>query len=161
MAGLLWCWTEPLACNRFGADVSVKIIGCAVTLYALEPRIFRILHCYVKAVMYLAVTSTQVAQKIYKLRAKHHFNSYIITTLSPDNPNQCPIYLFRVPIFLSESNVWIRRYIITIIIINIIIVIIENRLKRGPQCNKGRADTSFFKSMRYEYDQFPDIWHFM
>ena len=43
--------------------ISVTTIGCAVTLDALEPRIFRIFHCYVGAAMYFSETSTQNAQK--------------------------------------------------------------------------------------------------
>ena len=43
--------------------ISVKTIGYAVTLNALEPRIFRIFHCNVRAAMYFAETSTKKAQK--------------------------------------------------------------------------------------------------
>ena len=46
--------------------ISVKTIGCAVTLDALEPRIFRIFHCTVMlvgAVMYFALTSGQENRK--------------------------------------------------------------------------------------------------
>ena len=41
----------------------MKIIGCAVTLNALEPWIFRIFHCNVGTATYFDVTSTQEAQK--------------------------------------------------------------------------------------------------
>ena len=43
--------------------ISVKTVGCAVTLDALEPRILRIFHCNVKAAKSSAVTSAREAQK--------------------------------------------------------------------------------------------------
>ena len=42
--------------------ISVKTVGCAVTMDTLEPRIFRIFCCNVGAAMYFVLTSAQENQ---------------------------------------------------------------------------------------------------
>ena len=61
----MYCGTEQDHLRAMGLKliISVKTIGYAVTLDALEPRIFRIFHCNVGAAMYFAATSTKEAQK--------------------------------------------------------------------------------------------------
>ena len=53
LLGLLWYRTECDHLRAMGLEliVSVKVIGCAVTLDALEPLIFRIFRCNVGAAM--------------------------------------------------------------------------------------------------------------
>ena len=61
----MYCGTGQDHLRAMGLEliISVKTIGCAVTLDALKPRILRIFHCNVGAAMYFSETSTQNAQK--------------------------------------------------------------------------------------------------